>query len=227
MKTARDMAAFLHVFTRLKVPGTVIPQVEFREALEANFRLLTAEEVGGRLNVTAGEAKALIGRLSRRVEAYYVPDMVKVPGGRLPQKERELLWLLLNTLVIKGLFTEQGIADDFRHVLLAEKIIEPDDAVKLDPLTTKLALYAISAIHGSVVRIQSHPDLDLVAGTTHGAITVVALLTLPINPQMRLGLTFFTTNIDAAAHTSDLPLNGKSWDGPIEMRDDGRLYPLR
>ncbi len=152
-QTARDVFTSVDVWSlqmRQKRPSTA----DITRAAWANFRLASDQRLREGCKVSRGVAKRLLQTGLRKMDR----------GEPLTDRELNVVMYLGNRFIWKPAFTDDQLFDEFRTVLLTNRILGPDEAERLVKAKPVLALYAIVCMHGSSVQMDDAVSGELLAG---------------------------------------------------------------
>jgi hypothetical protein len=219
-QTARDVFTSVDVWSlqmRQKRPSAA----DITRAAWANFRLASDQQLREGCKVSRGAAKRLLENGLRRMAR----------AEPLTDRELNVVKYLGNRFIWKPAFTDDQLFDDFRTVLLKNRILGPDESEQLVKVKPVLALYAIVCMHGSSVQMDAVSG-ELLAGFSNKGrrLEVKVQLVfgdgpLPIMAPICMFLTSFQP--EAVCEPALLEPVGDAqphvWRRPLELNAAGKL----
>jgi hypothetical protein len=220
-QTARDVFTSINVWSfpfRNRKPSLA----DITSAAWANYRLASDRQLLEGCGITRGAAKPLLQTGLRKMDR----------GDPMTEPELRVVLYLGNRFIWKPAFTDDQLFEDFRSVLLKNRILAPDDADALGNAKSFLALYAIACKHGSSIQIDTTTSGQLFAGFSNKRhrLELKVQIKFEDGPKPIMApICMFLTSLqpEAVCHAALLDLGSEwqanAWSRPIEINAEGKL----
>ncbi len=198
---------------------------DLRTAGLANLSLSTDEEIRSGSGLRRDAAKQKFDKALRKLTA----------GDSPSQSDMALVDYLANRFVWKPAFTDEVLYEDFVQVCLRNGVVESTDLGNLAGTKNFLALWAITRLHGSVIKVADGHCATLYAGFANDARRLEVKVDLASEgwpKPVYAPICMFLTNISADDYCcSQLlqthePMLWNNWTQAIELGIDGKLHVL-
>lgn len=197
-----------------------------REYFKIAVNRLPAESIKRDTGLKRSKAYTMMGEISERLTPN--PDGTWALPQDLSQKEFDLVKCVASMLVVRPAYDGETLFGEFIDVLRSNGLISREQIREhKDRLRTLLLLYAISAMHNTVIKIDDGIETTLKASpdTHNKSISVDASAPNP-NGVGAIFAPLFVAEIDPSAHCAPVMLERRPWDFDIELAPNGKLAPL-
>lgn len=198
---------------------------DLRTAGFANLSLSTDEELRLGCGLRRDLARQKFDKALRKLTA----------GSLLSQSDMVLVDYLANRFVWKPAFTDEALYDGFVRVCLRNGVIERVDIDKLAGAKNFLTLWAITRLHGAVIKVAEGHLATLYAGFANGGRFLEVKIDLASegwSKPVHAPICMFLTSVSADDHCCPELLQTfesgmwNSWTQAIELGGDGKLRVL-
>lgn len=218
------------VFTSFRVwslgfQGVQATASDLRAAGVANLNLSTDDELRSCCGLKRDAARQKFDKAMRKLEV----------GDQPSQSDLALVNYLANRFVWKPAFTDEVLHEDFVQVSLRNQVIELADLSKLVNAKRLLALYAITRLHGAVIKVADGHLATLYAGFSNKERRLEVKVDLATDgwaKPVRAPICMFLTTLcaddycDPALLEQPNPVMWNSWSQPIELGEDRKLRAI-
>lgn len=189
---------------------------------ESNFRMATDDQV----------SRLSGGRNRKEVETILAAALDKMRNkkiGSMTQAERLIALNFGDRVIWNPALRAQEVFDDFKHVMIKNRLMSQSDSAKLDRARAIVVLHAVVTMHGTEFGLGDEIRGTLQAGfdNRYGCLEVTFALHLPgyAKPvSMKLGM--FWTDLRGVDHVApSLTHRPGPWDFPIEICGE-KLHPM-
>lgn len=198
---------------------------DLRAAGFANLSLSTDEEIRLGSGLRRDPARQKFDQALRKLTA----------GDPLSQSEMALVGYLANRFVWKPAFTDEALYESFVQVCLSNDVVERADLDKLAEAKNFLTLWAITRLHGAVIKVAEGHLATLYAGFANGGRLLEVKIDLASeswSKPVHAPICMFLTSMSADDHCRPEllqtlePRMWNSWTEAIELGGDGKLRVL-
>ncbi len=219
-RTARDIFTSFESWLRISVMRQPFTLAGIRKTAEANLRNATDAQLLGRLGLKRAVVKSVLAQALNKAER----------GAVATVRERKTVDYLGGAFIWNPAFTEAALVEDLLLVLSDTGLLRRSEHNAFRALSSYLALYVITLMHGSAILLENDDRAQLVAGfdNDQGQLEVKALLTVPdIGKPVFAPTCLFWTSLAGRDHCEPILLEDPTqWLGPLEISADGKLMPL-
>jgi hypothetical protein len=218
-----------HVFNGTHIDPFQIPPSAI-DAAKANLRRIEPEFIrkGSRAR-NKSDAKRLlesfIGKLSPSGIAIYAVTR------SITDEEMSVWNCLINTMIVKPLFTGDRFFDELCAVLLENNLLARNEIEAVQSVKIGIVLMAISIMHRSNIVIDGSYSSHLMASSGYqGNIGINCVGLMPARPgktPINMAIQLFDSNIPGAQICSDELQNEMFWEFPLEVTPDQTLRRRR
>lgn len=145
-------------------------------------------------------------------------------------EDDKLLQCLSSFIISKPAFDDQRLYLELLQSLSQHGFLKSEDQTQFRKLKRTIALYAVSAFHGSAVLLEDGETALLHGGWYDGKITTMAQSQPPVFSTVGTAMAIFQTSVPITdgcdpVLSNAVPAQG-IWEFPIELRSDGKLSKL-
>ncbi len=216
----RDVFTSLASWVRISVDRRDFTLADIRTVSAANLRIATDEQIKARLGLTRSVAKSVLEQALRKAER----------KEDATDREKRTVDYFGSAFIWNPAFTDEQVLEDLAYVLGKTGLQAPADQGQLAAIAPLLALYVLTLMHGSAVRMEDGGRAELVAGYNNKEARLevkTKLVFAELNKPIITPLCIFWTALHAPDHcTPALLADPGSWEGPLEIGEDGRLTPI-
>jgi len=189
---------------------------------ESNFRMANDEQI----------SRLSGGRNRQQVQRVLTSSVKKIGNGelgKLSEDEEGLAIAFGDRVIWNPALHAQVVFDDFKHVLLKNRLLAKEEANKLDQARSLVVLHALTVLHGTAFDLGDGMTGELQAGfqNPNGCLEITALLSLEgysKNVTMKVGL--FWTDLQGHEFVNpSLMEHPGPWKFGIELKDS-RIVPI-
>lgn len=199
----------------------------FPDVMRASFALLphlVIKEKAGMSKVAAKKVlPALIEKLVRNSDGTF-----SLTPQTHTMEEFKLAGCLSTMLAFAPAFDDKRLFSDFSACLKSLGILRKGDFTAFEKLGPVMSLFAIAAMHKSVVHVGGGASVTIRARVRKGGISVLADVPISSGSQHAMPTALFTASIPDLADRCEPQLLAMSppWDCDLEMKRDMRLGVL-
>lgn len=132
-------------------PGFRLSGRDVGRALEAQRRIIGDQEVLEGTGLRPTVASSVIGALAAKID--FTEGRQVTTKTRLTEREDSLFRWLTGRIAARPAFSQAVLLNDFKTVLRRNRVLSEEEEPLLDPISNPLALYAVSRMHGTRVRL--------------------------------------------------------------------------
>jgi hypothetical protein len=216
----RDIFISLHSWAG-GLLGRVPTLEQARKVAGANLRIATDAQLQHRLALRRTVVASVLEQGFRKLEQ----------GRQLTERERRVVNYLSSAFIWNQVFTDGEVEADLAFVLERLKLLKNDERARLHALAPFLALYVITLLHGSAIRLDELGRAELFANYRNDQQRLEVKATLiitDIGKPIIAPVCIFWTGLSAAdwCHPS-LLASPEVWEGPLEIDETGLLAGMR
>lgn len=198
---------------------------DLRAAGLANLSLLTDEELKMGSGLRRDAARHKFDKALRKLTS----------GYPLSQSDKALFLFLANRFVWKPAFTDDVLYEDLVQVCLCNGVVDAADLAKLAGAKNFITLWAITRLHGAIIKVEDGRLATLYAGFANDARLLEVKVDLASDgwpKPMHAPICIFLTGMcaDDFCGTELLqtptPWMWNDWSMAIELGEDGKLHLL-
>lgn len=183
---------------------------------ESNLRMANDEQIS---KITGGRKRQQVQRILKSA----VQKMKDGAFGHLNADEQSLAIAFGDRMIWNPALRAQEVFDDFKYVLLKNRLLEKEKVQQLDQARSLVVLHAITVMHGAAFDLGDGMTGELRAGfqNSDGCLEVTALMSLegyPKSVSMKVGL--FWTDLEGEEFVTPALLEHPGpWAFGIELQD--------
>ncbi|WP_147326167.1 hypothetical protein [Hydrogenophaga borbori] len=198
---------------------------DLKAAGMANLSLLNDEELMAGCGMRRDAVKTKFEKAFRKLAA----------ARSLSASDMQMLQFLTNRFIWRPAFTDDDLLKDFLEVSIRNQVLSPEQQAKLITARSSLMLYAITRLHGAVIKVADGHVATLYAGFANDDRRLEVKVDLGFDgweKPVHAPVCMFWTSLTAAEHCDKSLLDQtetpqwNSWKQPIELDEEGKLRPL-